>query len=588
MKTARFIGLLSLALASLLLALPAQAARLALVIGNDAYRNLGANGVLKNAGNDARLMASTLTAAGFEVVGGVRTNLDRNGLWDALEKFKNRVGKTDEVVFFYAGHGVQIDAAQYMLPTDITPSSDDQVARDALPLYRVQDYLRGARFALLVVDACRDNPFPPKPGQRSIGQSRGLVPPTQAAEGSVVVLAADKNQTALDYVPGATSANGLFTHELVKALKTPGLDVVSAVKKARAQVLVSARGVNHAQKPTYVDEIAEGEFVLFASLVSVPVVPPPPPGPSAAQIEQEAWEQAKRGNSQGAYEAYLRGYPQGRYAQAAQVALAGFRPAQVASIKPEPVEPSPQPQPARPASATPPAGQVIKDCAECPEMVVIPAGSFEMGSNDKEDEKPIHKVNIKSFELGKYEVTKAQWKSVMGDDPDDRVTCGDNCPVSSVWWERIQGFIDKLNAKSGKSYRLPSEAEWEYAARAGRTTKYAWGDKIGKNMANCEKCGSKWGRNVAPVGQFHANDWGLHDMNGNVSEWVQDTYHSSYSGAPTDGSAWESVGKENGRVHRGGSYYNHYTDLRSTSRDRLSQGYYFYSGIGLRLARTLP
>lgn len=283
MKIPRHIGLFSLALVSLMLALPAQAARLALVIGNDAYRNLGANGVLKNAGNDARLMAATLTSAGFEVVGGVRTNLDRNGLWDALETFKNRVGKADEVVFFYAGHGVQIDAAQYMLPTDITQSSDDQVARDALPLYRVQDHLRGARFALLVVDACRDNPFPPKPGQRSIGQSRGLVPPTQAAEGSVVVLAADKNQTALDYVPGATSANGLFTHELVRALKTPGLDVVSAVKKARAQVLASARAVNHSQKPTYVDEIAEGEFVLFASLAPVPVVPLPTPVPQATQ-----------------------------------------------------------------------------------------------------------------------------------------------------------------------------------------------------------------------------------------------------------------------------------------------------------------
>jgi formylglycine-generating enzyme required for sulfatase activity len=227
-------------------------------------------------------------------------------------------------------------------------------------------------------------------------------------------------------------------------------------------------------------------------------------------------------------------------------------------------------------------------------MVVIPAGSFEMGSNEYTGEKPPHRVSIKSFALGKYEVTQGQWKAVMGSNPSGFKECGDNCPVEQVSWDGIQQYIQKLNASSGQQYRLPSEAEWEYAARAGTSSKYWWGDTASHDYANYGKdecCdGLAQGRdkwvNTAPVGQFPANAFGLHDMHGNVWEWVQDYYHDSYSAAPSDGSAWEIGGEQKYRVLRGGSWYFIPAVLRSAYRvgdsPDVRDDY-----DGFRLARTL-
>jgi formylglycine-generating enzyme required for sulfatase activity len=234
------------------------------------------------------------------------------------------------------------------------------------------------------------------------------------------------------------------------------------------------------------------------------------------------------------------------------------------------------------------AGQAFKDCADCPEMVVIPAGSFQMGSNDYEDEKPIHSVNLKSFALGKYEVTLSQWTALMGSYHGYFKDCGDNCPVERVNWNDIQQYIQKLNQKTGQQYRLPSEAEWEYAARAESTTKYSWGNDIGQNNANCNSCGSQWdNKGLAPVGSFKPNAFGLHDMHGNVWEWVQDYRHDNYSAAPTNGSAWETGGKQEERVLRGGSFSGNPASLRSANRSSSSPRY-SYGFSGFRLARTVP
>ncbi len=211
-----------------------------------------------------------------------------------------------------------------------------------------------------------------------------------------------------------------------------------------------------------------------------------------------------------------------------------------------------------------------------------------MGSNDNNDEKPPHSVSIKSFALGKYEVTQGQWKTVMGSNPSRFASCGENCPVENVSWDDIQQYIKKLNASSGQQYRLPSEAEWEYAARAGTTTQYAWGDSIGKNNANCNGCGSEWdNKTTAPVGRFNANAFGLYDMHGNVWEWVQDCWHDDYKGAPGDGSAWTSSCSENRRVLRGGSWDYGPAILRSASRGRDTPDSRD-GNIGFRLARTAP
>jgi formylglycine-generating enzyme required for sulfatase activity len=201
------------------------------------------------------------------------------------------------------------------------------------------------------------------------------------------------------------------------------------------------------------------------------------------------------------------------------------------------------------------------------EFVEIPAGEFDMGSPSDEVgiyEGPVHRVTIsKAFKMGKYEVTQKQWREVMGTDPS--YFKGDDLPVESVSWDEVQEFINKLNEKEGTTnYRLPSEAEWEYAARAGTTTRYSFGDdesKLGEYAWYDKNSGGK----THPVGQKQPNPWGLYDMHGNVCEWVQDTYHINYDGAPIDGTAWED-GNGADRVVRDGCWYGSAGYCRSAVR----------------------
>ena len=236
------------------------------------------------------------------------------------------------------------------------------------------------------------------------------------------------------------------------------------------------------------------------------------------------------------------------------------------------------------ASAT--AGKILKDCDDCPEMVVIPAGSFDMGSNNDPREMPVHRVTISQpFAMGKTEVTQGLWKAIMDDNPSKYIDCGDNCPVEQVSWKDTQEFIQKLNAKTGQQYRLPTEAEWEYSCRAGAQQEYCGSDNldsVGWYGGLATPAGNS-GKSTNPVATKQANAWGLYDMSGNVWEWVEDSYHDSYNGAPTDGSAWQGEGEL--RMPRGGSWS--YAQ-RAAKRSNGSSPGFRYSTIGLRLARTLP
>jgi formylglycine-generating enzyme required for sulfatase activity len=186
-------------------------------------------------------------------------------------------------------------------------------------------------------------------------------------------------------------------------------------------------------------------------------------------------------------------------------------------------------------------------------FTLIPAGEFNMGSEEYNVEKPVHKVKINiPFYLGTYPVTHAEWKAVMGDNNKPSNFKGDDLPVEGVSWDGVREFIMKLNEKEGTDkYRLPSEAEWEYACRAGTTTRYSFGDSESE-LDDYAWYRDNSGRKTHPVGQKDPNSWGLHDMHGNVWDWVQDSWHSDYNGAPDDGSAWES-GDGPSRVLRGGS-----------------------------------
>ncbi|MFV0278769.1 MAG: formylglycine-generating enzyme family protein [Parahaliea sp.] len=197
-----------------------------------------------------------------------------------------------------------------------------------------------------------------------------------------------------------------------------------------------------------------------------------------------------------------------------------------------------------------------------PEMQPIAAGSFDMGSNNGDsDEQRAHPVTLAAFEMGRYEVTFAEYdifaEAFGHRSPTDRGWGRDRQPVIDVSWDDAQAYARWLGLVTDQSCGLPTEAEWEYAARAGMKTNYSWGDEIGQSRANCDGCGSEWdNKQTAPVGSFAPNPWGLYDMHGNVWEWVQDCWHGSYEGAPADGSAWleENGGDCTGRVLCGGSW----------------------------------
>jgi formylglycine-generating enzyme required for sulfatase activity len=305
----------------------------------------------------------------------------------------------------------------------------------------------------------------------------------------------------------------------------------------------------------------------------------------ALQTELTLWEGIKDSSNAGLFEDYLRQYPAGRFRALAEDRIGRLRGAPAGA---EPSAWSPVPPPAASAGADPPgrrAGSVFRDCPACPELVVIPAGRFRMGSSASEDERlenegPSHVVAVPSLALGVYEVTVAEfaayaaqtrvaatgcvawdgtawafdraksWRSPwFAQTPQDPVVC--------VSWEEAQGFVKWLSTRTGQRYRLPSEAEWEYAARAGTTTRRYWGDAASgvcsyANFAD-ETAKRTLGRTTvhpcadefvytAPVGRFRGNAFGLYDMLGNAYEWTQDCWHDDYTGAPADGSAWTTGG----------------------------------------------
>jgi formylglycine-generating enzyme required for sulfatase activity len=257
---------------------------------------------------------------------------------------------------------------------------------------------------------------------------------------------------------------------------------------------------------------------------------------------------------------------------------------------------------------------VFSDVPGGPEMVVVPAGNFMMGSPDDEpgrsfNEGPRHKVTCaRPFAVGRHAVTRGQFASFVGatsHKTDDRwrspgFSQDDSHPVVCISWDDARAYTSWLEKVAGRPYRLLTEAEWEYVARAGTVTPFWWGSSIRTAQANYNgnyfyESGSKgeYRQGTVPVGSFNPNPWGLHNVHGNVWEWCEDIWHDSYKGAPTDGSAWipkrRSGGRSNQQGHRvvrGGSWFDPPWDLRSALRVRYSfelRG----DSIGFRLARTL-
>ncbi len=369
---------------------PAWAARLAMVVGNDAYTSATK---LRNARNDATSMAKELQGAGFKVT----TVLDatRDKLNDELDGFLRRVEKGDEVVFFFSGHGSQPpQMGPFLLPVDIKVTGARAIERDGLSLERLVDDLnQRARFSLIIIDACRDDPFRETTAGRSLPPGSGLSR-VEPPKGSMIIMAASKGQQALDRLSNNDPVpNGLFTRELIKHMRTSGLAAADMLKRVRTGVETSAATVNHAQRPSLVDESSTDFFFFPAGgnapapvpspapmpapapapiAAPAPVIAPPPapapaprpqvttptptPTPAPAPVgaadpqrEFDAWEAANRTGTRSAYEGFVRQYPDGRYtprakARITELGAPAATPAPAAAPAPAPAPAAANPQ----------------------------------------------------------------------------------------------------------------------------------------------------------------------------------------------------------------------------------------------------
>jgi formylglycine-generating enzyme required for sulfatase activity len=538
---------------------PGEAARVALVIVNEAYPEAPIGGAVQN----GRAVAETLSAGGFDVV--AVENPDRNALRQAITGFASKLRRGAQVVVFYSGHAMQQRNRNFLLSTQ-------NGAEGAVDLDEIIDPLIVARpaSALLFLDAGRDNPWQ--------GKARGLLP-LEPMEGIAVLF-----PTA----PGKTLPNGpdRAVDAWLKAIRTPGSDMTQALKQVRDTV---SRETRRSQQVWLSAEPLRG---LIVTPVARPVavaqgsraVFPPPQTPGATQdaaYDLAFWESIRNSRNAAEYRAYLDAYPSGRFASLARTREQEYRAG--------PAAPSAVAAVATPPASPQPAGAPQRDCAGCPELVAIPAGSFQMGSNDLyEFEKPVHPVTIRGFFLGAREVTFEEWDLCIDQGgcnyrPDDRGLGRGKRPVTDIHWNDASAYLAWLSARTGKSYRLPTESEWEYAARAGTVTTYPWGQTLVKDRANCLGCNDQKRGSTVPAGQFPSNAFGLYDMAGNAAEWVADCWSENYRSAPRDGAAY-TVGGCRERVLRGGSFNNDPRYLRSAARFKYEADVRFYTN-GFRVAR---
>ena len=525
----------------------AQPAKIALVIGNAGYTDAPK---LPQAKNDAQAMAQTLEQLGFQVI--LALDADKRGMDEAMERFGKRIENGGVAFFYYSGHGLQEDGINYLIPlaSGIKKKADIpyQAVSANWALASMEEWNEQG-VNLMILDACR-TPFK--------GMTKNGLAPMEAA-GSVVAYATAAN-TPAEIEPGATYS--IYTAQLLKVLQANPCQKITDLLLEVADLVV-AGGSGQQPYLTLSPGVRRFQFAECAA---------PTPAPQIVYIEVTPTPAPKQPTP---------------------------RPSQEGNTHPSPSQegnteelPSQEGNTELPSSEGPGVGSCWENetpgatCAEPTtgmEFVFVPGGCFQMGSNNGDsDEKPAHKVCLEGFWMGKYEVTQAQWENIMGENPSSFK--GANRPVERVSWNDAQAFLKKLNANPSHSplnqggqrgvFRLPSEAEWEYTARAGTQTAYAFGDdpaRLGDYAWFDDNSGNK----THPVGQKKPNAFGLYDMHGNVWEWVADTWHNNYGGAPTDGSVWDS-GDSDWRVLRGGSWYNNAKDLRCAVRD-------WYDGQYLRL-----
>ena len=420
---------------------------------------------------------------------------------EALRVFTRESVGADMALVFYAGHGLEMDGVNYLVPVDARLERDTDVRFETVALDDVLAATAGASLRMVILDACRNNPLA-RSMQRTVarrsvsGGSFGDLNEDLLGDETLVAYAAAAGTTAAD----GRGRNSPYTSALLAYLEEP-LELSSLFRRVRARVLESTDGQ---QRPHEYGSLLR-EHYLSGVAGPGPVAVAAADG-AAARLQQETvfWQSIMNSRTAADFEAYLSQFPTGAYRALATNRLAAL-----------PASPTDPPAREPPGAAEP--GTVFRDCPTCPELVVIPAGRFPMGCvsgrDCDEDEQPVHEVEVASFALGVYEVTIEEYDRFARDTdrrrPDDRGWGRGRRPVIDVSWYDAVAYAGWLSAETGARYRLPSEAEWEYAAKAGTTTQYSWGQEIGRNQANCDRCGSRWDNDrTAPVGSFPANGWG--------------------------------------------------------------------------------
>ncbi|EDN69626.1 peptidase family C14 [Beggiatoa sp. PS] len=531
----------------LLFTVPTHAARLALIIGNGDYQKVAS---LDNPVNDAKDMAAVLKNLGFAVT--LETDASKRTMTNAVRQFGQQLNNGDVGLFYYSGHGMQFNRRNYLVPPEANIQTGADIEFEGLDASFVLAQMEQANrrgVNLMILDACRDNPY-----KTNIKSLRKGLAKMQSPVGSLIAYA-----TAPDLASygDSNTRNSIYTQYLLEALRQKAyLSILDMLTEVTRQVV---KRTGSQQIPWQASSLTQ-RFCFAECGGWRPNIPLQASTPPSLELP---------------------------------------------------------PLPDLPAIAHTNFRDRLKDGSLGPEMVWIPAGRFRMGDIQGEGDgynnnKPVHSVNVKQFAMGKYEVTVSEFRrfvnatgyAAKGEEGCWTYSDGDwgykedanwrnphfsqnnNHPVVCVSWYDATAYVKWLTQQTNKKYRLPTEAEWEYAARAGTETKYWWGNNIGSNKANCykDRCGDNF-EYTAPVGSFAANSFGLFDTVGNVWEWTCSDYEEKYGGKEQD--CILSNNHDDYRVLRGGSWYNDLDFLRAADRNGRNypgSRYYFY---GFRVvART--
>jgi formylglycine-generating enzyme required for sulfatase activity len=512
--------------------------QVALIIGNANYPD--ASTPLPTAIKDARALADELRRDNFDV--DLKENVGKDAMQRAIDAFTGKIRSGTVALFYFSGFGIQVARQTYLIPVNAQVWSEDDTKRDGISLDAIVAEMqrKGARIKIVIIDASRRNP-----AERRFRPSAAGIAALEAPQNTLVIYSAAPGTVIND----GTGDNSLFVGELIKQMRVPNLTAEEVFNHTRIAV---SRASNNEQIPWVASSLIEDfSFGAPAKVAATPAPattqPTRPPAPAPTPPAPQA-------------------------------------------PKPTTAEPKPTPpSPARTEAGNMP-GDTFRDCPDCSELVVVPAGSFTMGSGAPY-EGPLHKVTIaKPFAVGRFEVTFDEWDRCVADKgcsfkPDDRGLGRGNRPVVNISWLDAKEFIAWLSRKTGKTYRLPSESEWEYIARGGTTSVFWWGRDVGQGQANCRECNSGNALQTMPVGSFKPNPFGLFDTAGNAAEWVEDCWNDSYRGAPQDGAPW-TAGQCNWRGLRGGSYDSQAKFVASAARFRYDYDVRYPSN-GFRVLREL-